>query len=74
MSRKGKSRMLLTSILTAIKYNEDDFYSNTYYAKVGGISLQEINSLESEFLGLIDFNLWIDYAIFSKYQKYMEQY
>jgi hypothetical protein len=65
---------MLTSILTAIKFNEDDFYSNTYYAKVGGISLQEINNLENEFLTLINFNLWIDYEIFQKYQNYLEQY
>jgi hypothetical protein len=65
---------MLTSILTAIKFNEDDFYSNTYYAKVGGISLQEINNLESEFLSLINFNLWIDYDIYQKYQNYLEQY
>lgn len=65
---------MLTAILTAIKYNEDDFYSNTYYAKVGGISLQEINNLESEFLNLIKFNLWIDSEIFMKYQNYLEQY
>jgi hypothetical protein len=65
---------MLTSILTAIKFNEDDFYSNTYYAKVGGITLQEINNLENEFLTLINFNLWIDYEIFQKYQNYLEQY
>ena len=65
---------MLTAILSAIKYNEDDFYSNTYYAKVGGISLQEINNLESEFLSLINFNLWIDLEIYTKYQNYLEKY
>ena len=65
---------MLIAILLAIKYNEDDFYSNTYYAKVGGINLQEINNLESEFLSLINFNLWIDFEIFTKYQNYLEQY
>ena len=65
---------MLIAILIAIKYNEDDFYSNTYYAKVGGITLKEINNLESEFLSLINFNLWIDFEIFTKYQNYLEQY
>ena len=33
-------------MLLAIKYNEDDYYSNKYYARVGGISLCELNELE----------------------------
>ena len=64
----------MTAILLSIKYNEDDFYSNAYYAKVGGISLQEINNLESEFLSLIKFNLWIDFEIYTKYKNYLEHY
>ena len=67
-------RLLLTSILIAIKFNEDDFYSNTYYAKVGGITLLEINNLENEFLKYLDMKLWIDIQIYTKYQNYLVQY
>lgn len=36
----------MVSIMVAIKYQDDDYYKNEYYAKVGGITLQEINDLE----------------------------
>jgi len=29
--------------MVAIKFHDDDYYKNEYYAKVGGISLGEIN-------------------------------
>lgn len=32
--------------MIAAKYIDDFFYKNDYYAKVGGISRTEINSLE----------------------------
>lgn len=53
-------RILLTSVIVAIKYNEDDFYKNTQYSKIGGIPLNELNKLEYEFCSLLDFNLHID--------------
>lgn len=39
------ARLLITSIVLAAKYNDDEFYKNVYYAKVGGISLEEMNML-----------------------------
>jgi hypothetical protein len=66
--------LVLSAVLAAIKFNEDDFYSNQYYSKVGGVSLQEINGLESEFLKLIGFSLWIEIEEFEKYQVYLAQY
>lgn len=50
-----ENRFLLTSILVSIKYNDDDYYKNEYYAKVGGVTLSEINKLEEEFLELMDY-------------------
>ena len=34
-------RIILTSLVIAIKCNEDEYYSNSFYAKVGGITLKE---------------------------------
>jgi hypothetical protein len=53
-------RILLTSVIVAIKYNEDDFYKNTQYSKIGGIPLDELNRLEYEFCSSLDFNLHVD--------------
>ena len=56
--------------MLAIKYNEDDYYSNKYYAKVGGVNLEELNELEFNFLLLLDFNTFIDD---NTYEEYIEQ-
>lgn len=65
--------MLVASLL-AIKYNEDDFYSNTYYGKIGGINLDEVNKLEEEFVNKIEFTFWIDNELYMKYKNYLNLY
>lgn len=51
--------MLLTSVVVAAKYNDDQFFKNDYYCRVGGISLQELNNLESMFMNLVGYRLFI---------------
>lgn len=51
----------------AIKFSEDKYYKNDYYAKVGGIKTNEMNNLEKEFLFLINFDLYVDSMTFEKY-------
>jgi len=51
-------------LLAAIKYQEDDVHTNTYYARVGGVKGDDLFSLELEFLELIDFNLFVDDQFF----------
>jgi hypothetical protein len=60
--------------LLAIKYNEDDYYSNKYYAKVGGINLDELNSLEYNFLILLDFDVFIDEETYEKYKEQLNDF
>jgi len=50
-------RFCITSVTVGSKFICDSFYSNSRYAKVGGISLTEINLLEREFLLAIDYRL-----------------
>ena len=63
--------MLLASILVSIKFNEDDYYENSFYAKVGGIKLQEINNLESTFLNDLEFEIFIKPEIFENYKSHI---
>lgn len=60
-------KLLLSSMVVAIKYNEDNFYSSEIYAKIGGLSLKELNYLEFHFLILIKFSLFIEKELFDKY-------
>jgi hypothetical protein len=61
-------------MLIAIKYNEDDFYTNSYYSKVGGISLAEVNLMEYEILKFLDFDVNIKIDEYTKYMEYLSHY
>lgn len=52
-------RLMLVAYMLASKFFNDTFYTNTRYAKVGGISNTEINILEIQMLDLLDYNLYI---------------
>lgn len=60
--------------MTAIKYNEDDYYSNSFYARVGGINLQELNMIESHFIELSQYNLFVNEETYEKYKLYLMAY
>jgi hypothetical protein len=62
-------RLLMTSVMLAAKFFDDQFYNNEYYARVGGMTNQEINALEIEFLNLINFNLHVNPVVFFKYRQ-----
>jgi len=67
-------RLILGCLILAIKYNEDVYYNNEYYAKIGGVPLDEINTLEYKSFELIDQNLFISDDIFEKYLAYITHY
>lgn len=62
-------RLILTSVLLTSKFYNDVFYGNHFVAYVGGVHLQEINLLESEFLNYIDWKLWVEP---SEYDFYLQ--
>ncbi len=64
-------RLFISCCLLAIKYNEDCFYTNEYYAKVGGIDLNEMNYLERCCIELLNFDLFVDQNIYNKYVNYL---
>tara|TARA_R110002050_G_scaffold255259_1_gene393884 strand:- start:449 stop:1018 length:570 start_codon:yes stop_codon:yes gene_type:complete len=57
LSSYNLHRLLITSVTIAMKYLEDKIYSNRYMAKVGGITLTELNDLEASFLLRIGYDL-----------------
>ena len=64
-------KILLVSVVFAIKYNEDNYYTNSYYSKIGGIKINEFNALEKEFASIIDFQFYVKKSLFDKYYKYI---
>lgn len=50
---------VIGSVMAAAKFYDDNFFTNELYAKVGGISVEELNELELEFVFLVGFSLVI---------------
>ncbi|CDJ66219.1 cyclin, N-terminal domain-containing protein, putative [Eimeria necatrix] len=60
-------RLAVTALMVAVKFADDTFYSNAYYAKVGGLPLQEMNHLEATLLRMLHFRLHVMPCEFDKY-------
>ncbi|KAI8910940.1 cyclin-domain-containing protein, partial [Gorgonomyces haynaldii] len=60
-------RFLITAITCASKILSDTFYTNAVYAKIGGLSTQELNILEMEFLKLIDWEVNVNMETLQEY-------
>lgn len=62
------NRLLITALMLAAKFVDDQYFSNKYYASVGGVpSLAEMNLLEIEMLKLLDYNLYLPPSEVEKY-------
>jgi hypothetical protein len=61
--------VVITAILLAAKFFDDAYYNNAYYAKVGGVLVSELNSLEVEFLFRINLSLRVAPDVFEKYNS-----
>ena len=67
-------RLMITGIVLAIKYNDDNYYDNVFYSKVGGITSYELNSLESEMLRLLAYDLYVSQEAYEHCLKAMGSY
>jgi hypothetical protein len=67
-------RIFLASILLSAKFLDDIYYNNSFYAKLGGISLQELNALELEFLRLTRFDLNVSEEQYGAYHASIRAY
>jgi hypothetical protein len=63
-------KLMLASLIVAIKYNEDEMNSLKFYAQLGGVSITELEYLEICFVTCINFNLFIKEDIYNKYYEY----
>ncbi|KAI8639983.1 cyclin-domain-containing protein [Parasitella parasitica] len=60
-------RLIITGLMISSKLYSDVFFTNTRYAKVGGLPVAELNSLELEFLRLNNYNLFVDIDVLQSY-------
>jgi hypothetical protein len=62
-------KFLFATILLAIKINEDNIYSNTYYSQIAGVSLKELNLMEYNLSIIFNFNFFVNERIFNLYKE-----
>ena len=64
-------RILFSSVIISIKYNEDSYYDNNFYAQIAGIKPNELKLLEYKFLELNDFNVYVTDVEYEQYEQYL---
>ncbi|KAL8272491.1 hypothetical protein Esti_003614 [Eimeria stiedai] len=62
-------RLVVTALMVAVKFADDTFYSNAYYAKVGGLPVKEINYLEATLLRMLRFRLHVLPCEFERFYR-----
>mmetsp|Transcript_11480 Transcript_11480/g.27880 ORF Transcript_11480/g.27880 Transcript_11480/m.27880 type:complete len:226 (-) Transcript_11480:73-750(-) len=68
LSSLNTHRMLIAAVVVAVKFHEDVFYDNLHFARVGGLTNNELNILELEMLRLLDFRLAIPMDTYNLYE------
>ncbi|GLJ18716.1 hypothetical protein SUGI_0333930 [Cryptomeria japonica] len=66
-------RLTITTVMVATKFLDDLHYSNDYFAKVGGLTLREMNILEVEFLFMMRFRLQVTVSVFESYCSHFKR-
>ena len=62
-------RLIISSLLVAIKVNEDQYYKTKFYSEIGGISSKELIKLEINLLKLLEFDVAVSLETFEDYYK-----
>ena len=64
-------RILFSSVLISIKYNEDSYFDNNFYSQIAGVKPDELKLLEYTFLEYNDFNIYVEDIEYEQYEKYL---
>lgn len=59
LSPRNMHRLTIVSFVISMKFYSDRYYKNSYNARVGGIEVSELNTLEMHMLDLLGFHLMV---------------
>ena len=62
-------RLLVTSIIVSIKFNEDEKFNNLFYSVIAGTDSRQMNQLEEDFLDGLNFNMFIDERSYDLFER-----
>ncbi|KAI9320606.1 cyclin-domain-containing protein, partial [Dichotomocladium elegans] len=65
-------RMFLAALICAHKFLQDKTYSNSAWAKVSGLSVEEVNHAERVMLQLLDWSLFVKKDIYDQWIKMLQ--
>jgi len=68
LTEQNVHRIFFASLVVSVKYHEDLVYSNSHYAKAGGVHLREVNRMERTLLAALDFDLRISPEQYQTYE------
>ncbi|XP_062226846.1 cyclin-P1-1-like [Phragmites australis] len=73
VASRNVHRLLLACLLVASKVLDDFHHSNAFFARVGGVSNAEMNKLELELLGVLDFEVAVGHRAYDRYREHLEK-
>ena len=62
--------LFITSCLINAKFYEDNYCPLSFFAKVGGVSIEELESFEFEFCNKLNFSFYISEDLYIQYYNY----
>ncbi|KAH3743699.1 Cyclin-P3-1 protein [Pelomyxa schiedti] len=65
-------RVLWSCLVVAHKFFEDQYFTNSFYSKVGGVPLAEMNAMEVRVLQLLDYGLFITPEKYAQYESVLQ--
>jgi len=72
MNSMNVHRLFLISVMMASKFCDDQPCDNVYFATVGGVSVEELNVMELDFLTMIEFHINVSVPEFEAFQGVIE--
>ena len=66
--------LILSACLLSIKFNEDNNINSKFYAKIGGIPVENLNDLEYYLYLNLHFSLYIKEDLYNYYYEYFMNY
>ena len=64
-------RVVITAVMLAAKFFDDSHWDNTAFARIGGITIAEVNRMELEMLFATNFNCKVSEVEFARYFREM---
>ena len=67
-------RLILISVFISLKYNEDTLINAKTYAAIAGVSPEDLNNLEYQMCGALDFSFYVKSEYYQQYFVYFSKY